>query len=1307
MPCIRRAFARVCTLVVLAAAVACAGSEGVGTETEPSGSVLTVRLSPKADSLGVGETRRFVAQVIDQAGIPRTATVAWMSINNTIATVSASGDVTALAPGLVGIVATIGTSADTASLYIREGQLVVEPNAITTAVGEELQLSASTRAGVAASGASLTWKSSDESVAVVSSDGTLTAVGAGDATLLATAGTQTGSAVVSVKARDVGSLRVTPTTSTVYPNATTTLVATAYDDAGRVMALGSTTPRWSSSNTAIATVSDDGVVTGKARGSAIITARISSKAATATVNVLDEPVSSVAVGLEVSTLEIGQTTQASATLKDGSGTTLTGRTVAWQSSNPAISTVNSSGTVTAVARGSATISAIADGKVGGAPLTVAAKTVASVVVAPNPASATVGQSAQLTATIKDAAGVAMTGRTITWASNNVAVATVSTSGLVTAVSAGSATISATADGVTGQASFATAAVTAASVAITPNAPSVQAGQYTELTATAYDAAGAALANRVPTWSSSNPAIATVSGTGRLTGVAAGTANITATVDGKSATVGVAVTAPPPAAIASIAVVLHNPTVTPGQTTWAQAEARDASGKALTGKSVAWSSAMPTLATVSQDGTVTTISSGSVSIVATAEGVTGASTLIIGSAAPAAVATVSLSATSTSMFVGQSQLVAVTLRDAAGNTLSGRTIGFSSSNLGVITVSPSGQVTAVGAGSATVTATSEGKSGAITLSVTTAPVAVVASVTVSGTASSLDVGQTSQLSATARDAGGSILGGRTVTWTSSAPSIASVSATGVVTANAAGTSVINATVSGVVGSLPMTVNTPVVSPPPPPPTGSSIATPPELPRATPSFNIPAPTRIVNVTAGMDLQAALDNAQRGDELRLSGTFTGNFYVRSCGAGWITVRGSASVPAVGTRVTPAMAASYAKIVTNNTEAALQTAGPACRWAFVGLEIVGTLETTQYLAYGIIRFGNGAGQSTTASIPTDFALTHSYVHGSLNHNNTRCVVLNSANTMVRDSWISECHARGSDSQAIEGWNGPGPFLIENNRLEGAGENIMFGGADPSVPGLIPSDITIRRNHIIKPLTWRGGPWSIKNLLELKNAQRVLIEANVMENSWPASQEGMAVVIKSATDACQTCTWEGSTDVTLRWNEVKNAAVGLNLQAIDNSPGTTNTVRHVARVSVTNNAFTDIGAEGRAALMMFTHDLSDVSIANNTFLHHSSVGTSRGAAVIMDYGYGSARRMEWRGNLMMHGAYGVFYNGQIGSAAIQGMVGDGSYAFSSNNVVFGGEYASKYPTGNTWLSSVPSSTLVGVDRSLLSSRISGVVVSP
>jgi uncharacterized protein YjdB len=336
-----------------------------------AGSTLTVRLNSKYESLGVGETRRLVAQVVDQAGVPRSATVAWMSINNAIATVSASGDVTALAAGRVGIVATIGTSADTASLEVREAQLIVEPNAITTAVGEEIQLSASTRAGVAAAGVAVTWRSSDESVAVVSNDGTLTAVGPGDATLLASAGTQTGSAAVSVKQKDISSVRVTPTTNSVYPNATVQLTASAYDDAGRPMAIAPNAAKWSSSNAAAATVGETGLVTGKARGSAVITARIGSKAATATVNVLDEPVSAVGVTLDATTLEVGQTTQASATLTDAAGATLSGRTIAWQSSNPAISTVNASGVVTAIARGTATINAIADGKVGSAGLTVA------------------------------------------------------------------------------------------------------------------------------------------------------------------------------------------------------------------------------------------------------------------------------------------------------------------------------------------------------------------------------------------------------------------------------------------------------------------------------------------------------------------------------------------------------------------------------------------------------------------------------------------------------------------------------------------------------------------------------------------------------------------------------------------------------------------------------------------------------------------------------------------------------------------------------------------------------------------------
>ena len=290
---------------------------------------------------------------------------------------NASGDVTAIAPGRVGIVATTGARADTASVYVRPGELIVEPNAVNTAVGEEIRFSASARAGTAGSGMAVSWTSSNTAVATVSPDGVVTAVGVGDATLIAKAGPQTGSATVSVRLKDIASLRLAPSTSTIYRNQSTQLTVTAYADAGRPIAFDAGSAKWSVSDAAVASVANDGTVNGKAQGSDVVTARIGPKSATASVNVLDVAVSSVAVALDAGTLEVGQVTQAKATLKDTDGSTLTGRTIAWQSSNPAISTVNSSGTVTAITRGSATISAIAEGKVGGAVLTVATKTVAA------------------------------------------------------------------------------------------------------------------------------------------------------------------------------------------------------------------------------------------------------------------------------------------------------------------------------------------------------------------------------------------------------------------------------------------------------------------------------------------------------------------------------------------------------------------------------------------------------------------------------------------------------------------------------------------------------------------------------------------------------------------------------------------------------------------------------------------------------------------------------------------------------------------------------------------------------------------
>ena len=1289
MPLARRLRLPVGLCVTLFSLAACAGDDGLAAgNLDPA---LTLRVTPKTDSLGIGATTQLSARVTDAAGIQQSATIAWMSLNNTIATVTGNGLVTAVASGRVGIVATIGASADTASITVMQGELIIEPNAVITAVGEQLQFQATTRAGksASASGLALRWTSSDTTVATVDASGNVTAVGAGDALLVATVGTQQGTAALSVKQKDIQSIRVAPTTSSVYSGAQMQMQATAYDDAGRSMALP-TGAKWTSSNTTSLTVDDAGLATGKSSGSSVVSVRIGSKAATASVNTLPVPVATVTTSLASSTLDVGQTTQTTVLLKDASGNTLTGRTIAYQSSNPALATVNASGVVAAVAKGSITITAISEGKTGSAPLTIAAKSVTSVTVSPNPASATVGQAAQLAAVAMDAQGVPMSGRTFTWTSSAPSIATVSASGLVTAVAAGSATISATADGVVGTAAFTATVVTAASVTVTPNSTTMQVNGTSQLSATAYDAAGNVLTSRVPAWSSSNPIVATVSSAGRVTAVSQGSTTISATVDGKSASAAIGVDAPPPAPVASVSVTLGGQTLNPGQSTQASAVLRDASNNVLSGRTITWSSAAPQLATVSSTGVVTAVAAGSATIIATSEGQSGSATLVVSTAAPAPVATIALSATSTSIYVGQSQPITVTLKDAQGNVLSGRTIGWSSSSPSILSVSPTGQVQALAVGSSTITATSEGKSGSISITVAATPVAPVSSVTVSGSATSILVGATASLTATPKDGHGVALTGKTVSWSSSAPNVASVTSSGVVTGIVAGTAVINATIDGVIGSLAMTVTTVSAPPPPPPPPATgALATVAELPRAVPSLTFAKATRVVTVNGG-DLQAALDAAQPGDSLVLSGTFTGNFVLptRSCGAG-ITITSAGSLPPAGTRVTPSTAAGFAKIITPNNAPALKTKNPTCGWRIVGVEIAasasaGIVGTS--LNYGIFWLGDGGwvgggeNQTSLATVPQNILLDRIYLHGAPTTNTTRCLFLNSGNTIIRDSWLAECHAVGFDAQAILGCNGPGPYLIENNDLQGSTENVMFGGCDPAAPELIPSDITIRRNYIHRPESWKGA-WSIKNLFELKNARRVLVEANVFEHSWVNAQMGMAWVIKSSTETCAACTWEGTKDVTLRYNVVRYAHRGLNIQAIDGSSAGT-TASHTERVTVTNNVFTDIGLSNGIAptdgwLMLLTHDLKDILIRHNTFVSNTP---GYGFASYFAYAAGTAQRVEILDNVYAGQSYYALAsdNGNH-AAALNGFAGS-SWRFLGNAVSqIDQQFMGLYPAGNSY----------------------------
>ncbi|PYP23069.1 MAG: hypothetical protein DMD55_18205 [Gemmatimonadetes bacterium] len=357
-----------------------------------------------------------------------------------------------------------------------------------------------------------------------------------------------------------------------------------------------------------------------------------SMAASVTVTGCPLPVASVSVTPATATIGVGQTAQYAAITRDAFGNPLGGRTVTWSSSNPGVATVNGAGQATGVAVGAATLTATSEGKSGTAAILVTNVPVASVAVSPASASVQVGQTVQLAATPRDANGNPLSGRAVSWASSNTAVATVSGSGLVTGVTAGSATITATSEGQGGTATITVSTVPVASVTVSPATASVQAGQTVQLAATPKDANGNPLSGRTVTWASSNSAVATVGGSGLVTGVTAGSATITATSEGKSGTSAITVTAPAPAPVASVTVTPAPASVPTGQTVQLTATLKDANGNTLTGRTVAWASNNTAVATVTGSGMVSGVTAGTASIAATSETVTGTSALTVTAAA---------------------------------------------------------------------------------------------------------------------------------------------------------------------------------------------------------------------------------------------------------------------------------------------------------------------------------------------------------------------------------------------------------------------------------------------------------------------------------------------------------------------------------------------------------------------------------------------------------------------------------------------------------------------------------------------------
>jgi len=362
---------------------------------------------------------------------------------------------------------------------------------------------------------------------------------------------------------------------------------------------------------------------------------------------------------------------------------------------------------------------------------------------------------------------------------------------------------------------------------------------------------------------------------------------------------------------------------------------------------------------------------------------------------------------------------------------------------------------------------------------------------------------------------------------------------------------------------------------------------------------------------DFQRALNNAKPGDTIVLEAgaVYTGPFTlpVKPASEQFITIQSSlaAKLPE-GIRVKPTdpqQAPLFAKLQSaENGSPVVKTEAGAHHYKFVGIEF--STAGPQVKVNDLVRLGESNLQKTLDAVPSHIVIDRSYIHGFPTQDVQRGISLNSRFTDITNSHISDIHGKGFDTQAICGWNGPGPFNILNNYLEAAGENIMFGGSNPSIPELVPTKILIRDNHVFKPMSWKVGDpsygghhWSVKNLFELKNARDVTVDRNIFENNWVDAQAGSAILFTVRNDEGG-APWSVVEDVRFTNNIVKNSPAALNLLGKDDLKPS----KRSNKVEISNNLFFNIGG---TFLMMSGYP--NVTVTNNTHIQTGNIMTLHG----------------------------------------------------------------------------------------------------
>lgn len=603
----------------------------------------SILVAPAAASIATGQTQAFSANGIfsDGSQIDITNSVTWSSSATNFATVDAAGLATGVSSGTAMISASSGsvTSATPAVLTVTPAVLTeidIAPDGQFIPVGGQLQLlltgTFSDNSTQTLSNA--TWSSSDASFATVDPNtGIVTGVANSNnnpITITATYGGFTNTTTVFITSAVPESLQLTPATASIASGTTQQFSANVIYSDGSIQPVTAGLS-WLSSSSTVAGVDLNGLATGLAPGQATITATYQTLTATASLTVTPAVLTNIVVTPVTTVVGIKGNVQYTATgvFSDNSTQDLTSQAV-WISSNANFALISAGGLASGVSAGTTTITASFDGVTGSATLTVTTAVLQSIAITPANPIVPPHSRIQLTAigTFSDGTQEVLSG--VSWHTTSARYAMVNGNGLLRTKKATNQAVRvyASLSGITGSTGVTITSMTVQTLAVNPTAPTIAEGttQQFSLIGTFSDGVTTVDLTASARWQTSNFLYAVVNRQGLATGVAAGSATITATYSGSSANATLTVSN---ATVQSITVTPASPTIALGSMQQFAASALFSDGSTQDITSIAtWTSSTPTVAVVNAHGLASSATHGQTSVGATLQGVSGSTLLSV-------------------------------------------------------------------------------------------------------------------------------------------------------------------------------------------------------------------------------------------------------------------------------------------------------------------------------------------------------------------------------------------------------------------------------------------------------------------------------------------------------------------------------------------------------------------------------------------------------------------------------------------------------------------------------------------------------